>query len=88
MDECLNIKEKVLLEYICTRYKNTLEVKFRIPINAYSEIGIKTDEELDQLLGALHIRGYIQANEYTKENRMHLSSVTLTEKALNIFNAQ
>ena len=59
MEECLNIKEKELLEYICTRYKNTLEVKFRIPINAYSEIGIKTDEELDQLLGALYISGDI-----------------------------
>lgn len=87
MEECLNSKEKALLEYICTRYKKTLEVKFRIPPNAHSEIGTKTDEELDQLLGALHIRGYIQGNEFTKENRMHLSSITLTEKALNVFNA-
>ena len=35
MEECLNSNEKSLLEYICTRYKNTLEVKFRIPTRDY-----------------------------------------------------
>ena len=42
-----------MLEYICTRYKNTLEVKFRIPMNDYSQIGVADSDELCKLLVAL-----------------------------------
>ena len=88
MEECLNSKEKALLEYICTRYKNTLEVKIRIPTDAYGEIGIKDSEELGKLLMALSIRNYIYLNPTKEMHTLWASEFTLTEKALNLFNKE
>lgn len=88
MQECLNSKEKALLEYICTHYKNTLEVKFRIPMNDYSQIGVADSDELCKLLMALSIRDYISFNSNTASHLIHTQEITLTEKALNLFNAK
>ena len=88
MQECLNSKEKALLEYICTRYKNTLAVKFRIPINDYNQIGITDSDELCKLLMALSIRNYVSFNPSTASHFIHTQEITLTEKALNRFNSE
>ena len=88
MKECLNSKEKVLLEYICTHYKNTLEVKFRIPMNDYTRIGVTNSDELCKLLMALSIRDYISFNPNKESHLIYTQDITLTEKALNIFNAE
>ena len=88
MEECLNSEEKALLEYICTRYKNTLEVKFRIPMNDYSQIGVADSDELCKLLMALSIHDYISFNSNTASHLIHTTEITLTEKSLNIFNVE
>lgn len=58
----MNSKEQTLLEYIRTRYKNTSEVKLRIPTNDYDKIGIKDSEELGKILMALSERNYVYLN--------------------------
>lgn len=88
MEVCLNSKEKALLEYICTRYKNTLEVKFRIPTNDYETIGIKDSDELGKILMALSVRNYVYLNPPKEIHTLWTSEITLTEKALNCFNAK
>ena len=88
MQEYLNPKEKSLLDYIYTRYTNTMEVKFRIPINDYSDIGVKNSDELRRLLMALCIRNYIFFDFNTASNYIYVQEITLTEKALNFFNAK
>ena len=86
MQEYLNSKEKVLLEYISTHYKKTLAVKFRIPTNDYNKIGIKDSDELGKLLMALSIRNYVNLDSTREIHTLWLSEITLTEKALNYFN--
>ena len=88
MEEYLNSKEKALLEYICTRYKNTLDVKFRIPANNYEKIGVKDSDELGKLLMALSIRNYIYLDSAREMHTLWSSELKLTEKALNCFNAK
>lgn len=88
MQEYLNPKEKSLLDYIYTRYTNTMDVKFRIPINDYSDIGVKNSDELRRLLMALCIRNYIFFDFNTASNYIYVQEITLTEKALNFFNAK
>lgn len=87
MEEHLNSKEKALLEYICARYKNTLEVKFRIPTNDYEKIGINDSDELGKILMALSIRNYVYLNPTKEIYTLWSSEITLTEKALNCFNS-
>lgn len=88
MQEYLNPKEKSLLDYIYTRYTNTMEVRFRIPINDYSDIGVKNSDELRNLLMALCIRNYVFFDFNTATKYIYVQEITLTEKALNFFNAK
>ena len=86
MQECLSSKEKVLLEYISTRYKKTLEVKFRIPLSVYSDLGLNEPEQYGNLLMSLFIRKYITFDTTKDLHILWTLDITLTEKALNLFN--
>ena len=88
MKEFLNSKEKVLLEFLKNYYKKTNAVIFRVPQKIYTETDIKDDITLDNFLAALYVRGYIMPNRMTEQNQMSKSQITLTEKALNLFNSE
>lgn len=88
MEECLNSKEKALLEYIRTRYKNTMEVKFKIPLNTFNEIGIIDADERGKFLMSLAIRDYISIDKTKDMHILWTLDITLTEKALNVFNKE
>ena len=88
MQECMNSKEKVLLDFLKEHYKTTYEVMFYVPRKFYDETEIKDETMLDNILSALCVRGYITPNRFTAQNQMSKAQVTLTEKALNRFNAE
>lgn len=88
MQECMNSKEKVLLDFLNKHYKATYEVMFLVPRKIYDETEIKEETMLDNLLAALCVRGYIAPNRLTSQNQMSKAQITLTEKALNRFNAE
>ena len=88
MAEHLNRKEIILLDYMRTHYKVTYEVKFAPPRVLYTDTDVINQDHIDHLLLALHIRGYIAANAFTEQNKMSFADITLTEKALNRFNAE
>ena len=88
MQECMNSKEKVLLDFLNKHYKSTYEVMFLVPRKIYDETEIKEETMLDNLLAALCVRGYIAPNRLTSQNQMSKAQITLTEKALNRFNAE
>ena len=88
MQECMNSKEKVLLDFLKGHYKATYEVMFLVPKKIYDETEIKDENMLDNLLAALCVRGYIAPNRLTSQNQMSKAQITLTEKALNLFNAE
>ncbi len=85
--ENLNYYEKSLMRYICNRYKENLAVKFSIPLCDCEKIGIKNYKELENLLASLQIRNYISCI-LNEENGLCSPEITLTEKALNLFNLE
>lgn len=87
MEGFLNDKETVLLKFLNALYKENYAVSFRIPLRIYAETEIQNEAMLDNLLMALHIRGYIEANRFTTQNQMSKAPITLTAQALNYFNS-
>ena len=82
------IKEKVLLDFLKGHYKATFEVMFLVQRKIYDETEIKDETMLDNLLAALCVRGYIAPNRLTSQNQMSKAQIMLSEKALNLFNAE
>ena len=88
MQECLNSREKALLDFLKNHYKTTNEVIFRISKKIHTETEFKDETTLNNFLAALCLRGYIAPNSLTNENLMSRAQIILTEKALNCFNVE
>ena len=87
MTESLHCKEQAVLEYLRTRYLDTMQTSFwGIPLGICSQFNIKDADELDNILSSLCIRNYIVIKS-SANTHLYQFHIILTEKALNAFNA-
>lgn len=86
MQEILNSKERSLLKYFYSRYKKDFTVRFRISIYDCPYTVAKNSEQLYNILFALYIRKYITFDIDAERTEDCSEVITLTEKALNVFN--
>ncbi len=86
MEEHMHLLEKIVLDYLQKRYLDSMIVSMGIPPNAFEKVYIKDIHQLEYILEALEIRGYVHVTKRGTEGVLRAPFITLTEKALNRFN--
>ena len=87
MNENLNCMEIAVLEAIKEEYQKEFSTYFLIPMSIYS-ISELDETKANNVLRALFIRKYISFENIDKQLSLKNKYLTLTEKALNLFNSE
>lgn len=88
MEECLNSKEKAVLDYLCTAWNEKFSVTLNISEDKICQAVDLDNERLDNIMRGLIVRGYIRSCNSTTQTHICFKSIDLTEKTLNYFNKE
>lgn len=88
MEECLNSKEKVVLDYLSSLWNEKYSILLNVAEDKLCQAVDLDNERIDNIMRGLIVRGYFRSCNFTTHTHICTKSIELTEKALIYFNKE